>query len=291
MPTTPSIEEPAMNFRYLAIPMLALAMTACAGSPVAKPSPVVPVAITAQPQPATPVEPIAEPDTSPVVVTTTELPTAPTQAEQDASALYADTAVRDPWEHYNRAMYRFNNGADKVLFRPLAIAYDTVTPGPVKTGVRNFFGNLGQPGTAVNQVMQGRPLKALQSLGRFAVNTTVGIGGLFDPATRFGMPKYEEDFGQVLARWGWHNSRYFVMPLLGPGTVRDTFSRFGDQQLSPISYVDNVRVANSLRGLQLVDGRARALPMDPMRRDAPDEYAFVRDAWAQRRQHQIDDTP
>ncbi|KQR09006.1 MULTISPECIES: MlaA family lipoprotein [Xanthomonas] len=212
-----------------------------------------------------------------------------TAAEQDAQALYSAAPVRDPWEGYNRKIHAFNNGADKVLFRPVAVAYDKVTPKPVKTGIRNMFSNFGQPGTAVSQVLQGRPVKATQSLGRFVVNSTLGLAGLFDPATRFGMPRYNEDVGQVFATWGWRNSRYLVMPILGPGSVRDTFGRFGDQQLTPINYLDNARVANSLMGLQLADGRARMLPMDALRRDTVDDYSFVRDAWAQRRQQQIAD--
>ncbi|PPT74371.1 hypothetical protein XaplCFBP3122_17020 [Xanthomonas arboricola pv. populi] len=214
---------------------------------------------------------------------------ASSRAEQDAQALYGTSPVRDPWEAYNRKIHGFNRGADKVLFRPVAVAYDKIAPRPVKTGVRNMFANLGQPGTAVSQLLQGRPVKATQSLGRFVVNSTVGVAGLFDPATRFGMPKYNEDVGQVFATWGWRNSRYLVMPILGPGSVRDTVGRFGDQQLTPISYLDNARLVNSLMGLQLADGRARMLPMDAARRDAVDDYTFMRDAWAQRRQKQLAD--
>ncbi|MCS3809590.1 VacJ family lipoprotein [Xanthomonas sp. 4461] len=214
---------------------------------------------------------------------------AATAAEQDDQALYSATPVRDPWESYNRKIHGFNRGADKVLFRPVAVAYDKVTPRPVKTGIRNMFGNLGQPGTAVSQVLQGHPVKAAQSLGRFVINSTVGVAGLFDPASRLGMPKYNEDLGQAFATWGWDNSRYLVMPLLGPGTVRDTLGRVGDQRLTPITYVGNARIANSLIGLQLADGRARMLPMDAMQRDAVDDYTFVRDAWGQRRQKQIAD--
>lgn len=231
----------------------------------------------------------AAPQSGQSTATTQASADASARAEQDAQALYTTTPVRDPWEAYNRKIHGFNRGADKVLFRPVAVAYDKVTPKPVKTGIRNLFGNLGQPGTAVTQVMQGHPVKAAQSLGRFVVNSTIGVAGLFDPATRFGMPRYNEDVGQVFATWGWDNSRYLVMPILGPGTVRDTVGRFGDQQLTPINYIDSARIANSLIGLQLADGRARMLPMDAARRDAVDDYTFVRDAWAQRRQKQIAD--
>jgi len=213
----------------------------------------------------------------------------PTDARQDAALLHQEAIVKDPWEGYNRRMHSFNNVIDKYVARPLAVAYDKVTPQPVQSSVTRFFGNLREPGTAVNQTLQGRPLRALQSLGRFAVNTTIGVGGLFDPATNFGMPKGDgEDFGQTLATWGWRDSRYFVMPLFGPRTVRDTIGMVGDQPLSPIGYVEDSGVANGLRILQLVDARSRALPMDDARQQALDEYALVRDAWIQRRDRQIE---
>lgn len=209
--------------------------------------------------------------------------------KRNTPELYDDVVVQDPWERYNRRIHGFNNVLDKVVFHPLAIGYDRVVPDAIQSGVSRFFGNLDLPATAANQTLQGRPVHALQSLGRFAVNSTVGIGGIFDPATRFGMPEYdEEDFGQTFAVWGWRGSRYLVMPLLGPRTVRDTVAVVGDRALSPISYVEDSRTTTALQLLQIVDIRARMLPMDQVRRDAYDEYALVRDAWAQRRRHQIE---
>ena len=138
--------------------------------------------------------------------------------------------VDDPWEGFNRHVHGFNNTADQLVFRPLAVGYDTVAPAPVKAGVSRFFANLGMPATAVNQALQGRPRHAAQSLGRFAVNFTVGIGGVFDPATHFGVPQHSpQDFGQTLATWGWSESRYLVLPLFGPRTLRDTVAIVGDQ--------------------------------------------------------------
>jgi phospholipid-binding lipoprotein MlaA len=197
-------------------------------------------------------------------------------------------AMLDPWEGYNRRMHAFNNGVDKYVGRPVAVAYDTVTPDVVQAGVSRFFRNLREPATAVNQALQGRGTHALQSVGRFAVNTTVGIGGVFDPASSWGLDKRDgEDFGQTIATWGWRDSRYLVLPLLGPRTVRDAFAIVGDQPLSPIGYVQDAGTANALQILQMTDGRARLLPMDSVRQDALDDYTFVRDAWVQRRQHQI----
>lgn len=214
---------------------------------------------------------------------------ATTQAEQDAEALYAKPAVRDPWEGFNRKMHGFNNMLDRFVLRPVAVGYDKVVPDPVQSGVSRFFGNLRLPATAVNQALQGRPVHAGQTLGRFVVNSTVGVAGVFDPATHIGVPKRDgEDFGQTLATWGWEESRYLVMPLLGPRTVRDTVAIVGDSALSPIGRIDKSSVADKLTIMQMVDGRAQMLPMDQVRKDALDDYTFVRDAWAQRRNRQIE---
>lgn len=196
--------------------------------------------------------------------------------------------VDDPWEGFNRHVHGFNNTADQLVFRPLAVGYDTVAPAPVKAGVSRFFANLGMPATAVNQALQGRPRHAAQSLGRFAVNFTVGIGGVFDPATHFGVPQHSpQDFGQTLATWGWSESRYLVLPLFGPRTLRDTVAIVGDQPLSPLGQVQSSVAAAGLQMMEVVDGRARMLPLDKFRRDAFDDYLLVRDAWAQRRKQQI----
>ena len=212
-----------------------------------------------------------------------------TQAEQDAEDLYGTPPVRDPWEGFNRKMHGFNNVLDRFVLRPLAVGYDKVVPDPVQSGVSRFFANLRLPASALNQAIQGRPAHAGQSLGRFLVNTTVGVAGVFDPATHFGMPRRDgEDFGQTLATWGWRDSRYLVMPLLGPRTVRDTVAMVGDEPMSLIGRIDNSGVADKLLAMQMVDGRARLLPMDQARKDAIDDYTFVRDAWAQRRNRQIE---
>lgn len=203
-----------------------------------------------------------------IVLGTSACASRPTQPEAVPVAVAAPSAApdqkatNDPWEGYNRRMYGFNSAVDEAVIRPVAVAYESITPDPVKTGVTRFFGNLGEPVTAVNQVLQVRPLKAAQTLGRFVVNSTVGVAGLFDPATRLGIAREQEDFGQTLATWGWHDSRYFVMPLLGPRTVRDTVGMFGDQPLSPIGRVESTRLANSLSLIQMADGRARLLPVE-----------------------------
>lgn len=212
----------------------------------------------------------------------------PSQIEQDVDTTPTQVLVRDPWEGFNRTMHGFNDAADKFVLRPVAVGYKKITPEPVQAGVSRFFANLGLPATAVNQALQGHPGQAVQSLGRFVVNSTVGIGGVFDPASHFGMPRgNDEDFGQTLATWGWRDSRYLVLPLLGPRTVRDAIGIVGDYPLSPVGYVQDSGTASGLQVLEIVDMRTRMLPIDEFRRDAIDDYLFVRDAWAQRRNHQI----
>ena len=225
-----------------------------------------------------------------------------TQAERDFDSLYggydpvADPTLPapaelpssyDPWERYNRQMHRFNNAIDRTVARPLARAYVEIAPRPVRLGVSNFFNNLGQPLSAVNALLQGKPRQAAQSLGRFALNTTLGIGGIFDPASDAQLPNRSEDFGQTLGVWGWERSRYVELPLFGPRTVRDVLGMVGDAPLSPLRQIGDEQTRIPLQGLQLVDVRTQLLSTDSLREGAEDDYALVRDAWLQRRNYQI----
>jgi phospholipid-binding lipoprotein MlaA len=162
-----------------------------------------------------------------------------------------------------------------------------VVPRPVRLGVGNFFNNLGQPISALNALLQGQPKRAGQAMGRFAINTTLGFGGLFDPASSVGLPMHSEDFGQTLGVWGWQRSRYVELPLFGPRTVRDVFGLVGDAPLSPIRQVEDDPARVFLQGLQLVDVRTQLFAVDSMREGAADDYTLVRDAWTQRRKYQI----
>ncbi|HET8819689.1 MAG TPA: MlaA family lipoprotein [Xanthomonadaceae bacterium] len=228
----------------------------------------------------------------------------PTQAELDFAALYggevynpvADPTLPepaqlpvpyDPWESFNRRMHAVNTVIDERIARPLATAYMDVVPRPIRLGVGNFFRNLGQPVSALNALLQGRPKQAGQGIARFLLNTTVGLGGIFDPATEVGLPLRNEDFGQTLGVWGWETSRYVELPLFGPRTVRDVVGLFGDAPLSPLRQVEEDKVRVMLQGLQLVDVRTQLLALDSMLEGAPDEYALLRDAWLQRRNYQI----
>lgn len=193
----------------------------------------------------------------------------------------------DPWEKFNRRMHRFNNAVDRRVAQPLARVYTRTVPRPLRLGVGNFFNNLGQPVSALNAMLQGKPKQAGQSVGRFLLNSTVGVGGLFDPATKAKLPNRSEDFGQTLAVWGWKTSRYVELPLFGPRTLRDVFGMVGDSPLSPLRQIEDDRVRVFLQGLQLVDLRAQLLSTDSFRNGAADDYTLVRDAWMQRRNYQI----
>ena len=228
----------------------------------------------------------------------------PTQAELDYAAIYGEPPYDpvyddtlpppaqlpgsyDPWEGLNRRVHTFNNAVDRTIAKPLAKAYVKVVPRPVRLGVSNFFHNLGQPVSALNALLQGKPKQAGQSLARFVINSTLGIGGIFDPASDAKLPNKSEDFGQTLGVWGWKTSRYVELPLFGPRTVRDSFGLVGDGQLSPIRQVEDDKTRVFLQGLQLVDVRTQLFAVDSMREGAVDDYALVRDAWLQRRNYQI----
>jgi len=143
-------------------------------------------------------------------------------------ATVAHPDPRDPWESYNRTMTQFNDGVDKAVIKPVATVYKEVLPTPVRTGVGNFFGNLGDAWSFVNNVLQAKPEGALHSFWRVVVNTTIGIGGLFDPASEMHLVRHREDFGQTLGRWGLASGPYLVLPFLGPSSVRDGTGLVGD---------------------------------------------------------------
>jgi phospholipid-binding lipoprotein MlaA len=228
-----------------------------------------------------------------------------TSAEQDFAAIYgqesydpvADPTLPaaaqlpksyDPWEKYNRKVHTFNNAVDRTIAKPLARAYVEAVPRPVRLGVSNFFDNLGQPLTLVNQLLQGKPKAAGQTLGRFVLNSTLGIGGIFDPATDAKLPRGREDFGQTLGVWGWRRSRYVELPLFGPRTVRDVLGMAGDMPLSPVRQIEQDKTRIFLQGLNLVDTRAQLLSLDSLRDGAVDDYTLLRDSWMQRRAYQIE---
>ena len=202
----------------------------------------------------------------------------------------AGSNPKDPLEGFNRAVFSFNEGLDKVAINPAAQAYEAAVPLPGRTGIANFFGNIGDLWIGVNNLLQGKPVEAAGDLGRVLINSTVGIAGLFDVATEMGLEKHEEDFGQTLGRWGVGGGPYFVWPIIGPRTARDSLGFGVDAVADPVGYLGNVPARNSLYGTRLVDTRASLLPAEKAINEASlDKYAYIRDAYLQRRRSVIYD--
>ena len=205
-----------------------------------------------------------------------------------ASAPGADP--RDPWEGYNRTMYRFNDAVDTAVVKPVATVYRDVLPQPVRTGVGNFFGNLNDAWSFVNHLLQAKPEAALHSFWRVAINTTIGLGGVLDPASEMRLERRREDFGQTLGHWGVPPGPYFVLPFFGPSTVRDTVAWPVDLYGAPLGHANDVSVRNSLRALDIVHIRATVLgATDILESAALDAYSFQRDAFLQKRRNDIHD--
>ena len=197
----------------------------------------------------------------------------------------------DPLEGYNRAMFSFNEGLDKAIIELVATGYKTVMPEFARTGVSNFFSNLGDVWVGINNILQGKVGAGMSDFGRFAVNTTVGILGLFDVASNAGLEKHNEDFGQTLGRWGVGSGAYFVLPILGPRDVRDGIGRLAiDWHGDPLWYVGNVPTRNELIAARAIGDRANLLDISRLAEEAAlDHYAYVRDAFLQRRRSLIYD--
>lgn len=195
---------------------------------------------------------------------------------------------RDPWEGFNRTVFGFNEVADKAVVRPLAVGYTRITPRPVRTGVGNFFSNLGDVTNLFNNLLQFRFHNATVDFGRLVFNTTVGLLGLVDVASHMDLPKNNEDFGQTLGYWGVPAGPYLMLPFLGPSTVRDTPTRYVDMLTHPLYYYDNVGRRNALAGLSIVDTRAGFIPTEKILEDLPvDRYTALRDFYLQRREYLV----
>jgi len=200
------------------------------------------------------------------------------------------TAHDDPWQGVNRGIYRFNDGLDRVVLKPVAKGYRAVTPDWFRAATGRVLANLEYPVTAVNQLLQGKALLFLQDSGRFLTNTTLGIGGLFDVAAMLGMPSNDEDFGQTLAVWGVPSGPYFMIPFLGPSSLRDAPARIPDYVLRPLRYTRVPAAADyGTTALDFVDARARLLSSDATLDSAYDKYGVLRDAWVQNREYLIFD--
>lgn len=185
----------------------------------------------------------------------------------------------DPYEDFNRQMFAFNEGVDKAVIEPVAAGYRSVTTPTIREGVDNFSGNLNEPLTAVNHALQGKLPDAGASVGRFLINTTLGLAGLFDPASTMGLARSREDFGQTLGAWGIDSGPYIVLPFLGPSNLRDALAMAGDAALNPLNYPsfehdDEVRIG--IAGLGAISSRAAALEAIEEIRGQIDPYTTVR---------------
>lgn len=198
--------------------------------------------------------------------------------------------AKDPIEGFNRAVFAFNEGLDQAIVRPVAVGYDKVMPSPVRTGVSNFFGNIADLVIALNNLLQGKVPAAASDAGRFMVNTTVGILGVFDVASNIGLEKHDEDFGQTFGRWGAGPGAYVVVPFFGPRDVRDTAGLVLDVYSDPVANVKHVPTRNTLLAVRIISDRADLLPADKVIEEAAlDKYSYVRDAYLQRRRSQVYD--
>lgn len=197
---------------------------------------------------------------------------------------------RDPYEGFNRTMYSANEVLDKYAARPVAQAYDAGVPLPVKASVGNFFGNVGELWIGANSAMQGKPRDAGTGFARLLINSTVGIFGLFDVASEMGLERFNEDFGQTLAVWGVNDGPYLFLPVIGPRTTRDFAGWAVDSFADPVSYISPESVRLGTAVVRFVDIRAGLLPADKIIDEAAlDKYAYIRDAYLQRRNNLIHD--
>lgn len=197
--------------------------------------------------------------------------------------------ANDPYEGMNRSFYNFNDAIDRNFFEPVARGYVKVTPDPVRSGVTKFFGNVNYLNVIANDLLQGKVGQFASDTGRFVVNSTVGVGGLFDPATHMGMPEHDEDLGQSFGTWGMGEGAYLVLPLMGPNSFRDLPNAGASVLLNPLTYLNAV-VTFPLGVLNAVNTRANLLEASSIRDQAAlDPYTFVREAYRQQREYKIYD--
>jgi len=200
------------------------------------------------------------------------------------------TTNDDPLQGFNRGVYKFNTVVDNATLKPVAKGYQKITPQWMRTGVSNFFSNLGEPWTMVNELFQGKPKAMGQQTGRFLVNTVLGVGGLFDVASKMNLPGSNEDFGQTLAVWGVPSGPYVMLPLLGPSNIRDGFGRVPDYFGHPLTYVNlHWKARTELQVTSAVSARERLLGIEGTLDKAYDKYGVIRDVWVQQREYQIYD--
>jgi len=202
----------------------------------------------------------------------------------------AERNPRDPLEGWNRPVHEFNDTLDRTVLKPVAEGYRGTVPAFAQAGIGNFFGNLEDLGTGLNSLAQGKWAEGVSDLGRFGFNSVVGIFGLWDVASPLGLEKHYEDFGQTLGSWGVPSGPYFVIPLLGPSTLRDAPARYVDPSMAYNRWLDSDLAYFALYGLDAVRSRAWLLQSERILDEAAlDRYTFIRDAWLPRRRSLVYD--
>ena len=211
----------------------------------------------------------------------------------------ASTAVQpdanDPWQSWNRSTQTFNDKLDNAVVKPLAKGYQWITPKPIDDGITNFFSNINDIGVTINDFLQLKLLQGGKDFSRFLVNTTVGVGGLFDVAKKIDLPKHNEDFGQTLGYWGVSSGNYLVLPFFGPSSPREAAGLLGDALFNPLTYVSFIGGAASAatagaRAVEITDTRADLLSTEKIVDEASvDRYDFIKNAYRQRREYLVYD--
>lgn len=222
--------------------------------------------------------------------TTNPASNADTTVATDSTLNIPPAIVRpDPYEKMNRAFFSLNDKLDTYLFKPIAQFYNTIMPKPLNVGIHNVFNNIGETSTIANDILQGHFRQMANDSWRLLINTTVGVGGLFDVASRMNLPYYSNDFGLTLAAWGYQSSNYLVIPLLGPATIRDSIGWPVDYYAFTVyPYIRPQSTQNYIYVLNMLDRRAQLLKIQSVMDEvALDKYVFVRDAYFQRRDYQI----
>ena len=206
----------------------------------------------------------------------------------DTLSAFPSDQSQDPMKNLNQGIYKMNDALDKGILKPVAKAYDTVTPNAVEKSVHNFFMNLQRIPSFINDILQVNLYYAAADLWRFTINSTVGIGGLFDVASAMDVPYFPNDFGLTLARWGWRESSYFIMPFWGPSTIRDAIALLPYYFMTVYPYIHPAWIGWTLLGVDAIDMRTQYLKLEDLRAQASfDPYVFQRNAYLQRRNGMI----
>ena len=202
--------------------------------------------------------------------------------------LAANAATEDdPWEGFNRVVFKFNDTLDTYALKPIAQGYQFITPQFLEDGIHNMYRNVGDVRNLANNVLQVKHHAAGVDTARLLMNTIVGVGGFFDVGTKMGLQRNDEDFGQTLGYWGLSSGPYLVLPLLGPSTVRDALGIYPDSYAEPYRYMHDVSARNTVAGMKIIDARANLLSAEKL--ITGDKYIFIRNAYLQSREFKVKD--